>query len=92
MRHLPQLIQFHRKQKGLSQSALAELSHVTQAMISKVESGREVTLSTMAAVVEALDLQLVVVGDAQANALCQQANVAQSKQSIFERIQVKDDE
>ncbi len=92
MRALSQLIQLHRKKKNLSQAALAKLSHVTQSMVSKVESNKDVKLSTINAIAAALDLQVVVMNTAQALSLVRQLNLAQSKKSVFEQVQVKDDD
>lgn len=51
-------IQQKRQQLRLSQAELAKKAHVTQAMISKLESGKDVRLSTLLAVTAALGLTL----------------------------------
>lgn len=60
-RQLGNIIQRMRKQKGLTQTDLANLAGTRQEMISKIETGHEGTkLSTIYALFAALDLELVV--------------------------------
>jgi HTH-type transcriptional regulator / antitoxin HipB len=55
------IIQRRRKQRGLTQTALANLSGLRQELISKIETGHEGTkLSSIYALFAALDLELVV--------------------------------
>ena len=50
-----------RRRAGLSQSALGDRIHMRQATISRIEAGEPaVQLSTLMAVLAALDLELVV--------------------------------
>ncbi len=53
-------IRQRRQQLKLSQSELAKAANVTQAMVSKLESGKDVRLSTLQAIVTALDLKLLL--------------------------------
>jgi HTH-type transcriptional regulator / antitoxin HipB len=54
-------IQRTRKQRGLTQTELANLAGLRQEMISKIETGHEGTkLSSIYALFAALDLELVV--------------------------------
>ena len=58
---LGSIIQRARRQKGLTQTDLAQLSGLRQEMISKIETGRESTrLSAIYALFAALDLDLLV--------------------------------
>ena len=60
-RQLGNLIQRTRKQRGLTQTDLANLAGLRQEMISKIETGHEGTkLSSIYALFAALDLDLVV--------------------------------
>lgn len=55
------IIQRTRKQRGLTQTALANLAGLRQELISKIERGHEGTkLSSIYALFAALDLELVV--------------------------------
>ncbi len=55
------IIQRTRKQRGLTQTDLANLSGLRQEMISKIETGHEGTkLSSIYALFAALDLELVI--------------------------------
>ncbi len=55
------IIQRTRKQRGLTQTALANLAGLRQELISKIETGHEGTkLSSIYALFAALDLELVV--------------------------------
>lgn len=60
-RQLGTIIQRTRKQLGLTQTDLANLSGLRQEMISKIETGHDGTkLSSIYALFAALDLELVV--------------------------------
>lgn len=60
-RQLGNIIQRARKQQGLTQTDLANLTGLRQEMISKIETGHEGTkLSSIYALFAALDLELVV--------------------------------
>ncbi len=60
-RQLGNIIQRTRKQRGLTQTDLANLSGLRQEMISKIETGHEGTkLSSIYALFAALDLELVI--------------------------------
>ena len=55
------LIQRFRKQKGLSQTELAQLSGIRQEMISKIETGHEsAKIAAICALMAALDLELTL--------------------------------
>ena len=59
--HLGTIIQRTRKQRGLTQTELANLAGLRQEMISKIETGHEGTkLSALYALFAALDLELVI--------------------------------
>ncbi|EMF80922.1 MULTISPECIES: helix-turn-helix domain-containing protein [Leptospira] len=49
-----------REKKGLSQSELAKLAHVTQQQLSKIENGVNCNLATFLKVCHALDLEVKV--------------------------------
>lgn len=58
---LGNLIQRQRKQRGLTQTELANLAGMRQELISKIERGHEGTkLSSLYALFAALDLELMV--------------------------------
>jgi HTH-type transcriptional regulator / antitoxin HipB len=60
-KQLGTIIQRTRKQRGLTQTELANLAGLRQEMISKIETGHEGTkLSSIYALFAALDLELVV--------------------------------
>ena len=60
-RQLGNIIQRTRKQRGLTQTDLANLSGLRQEMISKIETGHEGTkLSSIYALFAALDLEVVI--------------------------------
>ena len=60
-KQLGNIIQRTRKQRGLTQTELANLAGLRQEMISKIETGHEGTkLSSIYALFAALDLELVV--------------------------------
>lgn len=60
-RQLGNIIQRTRKQRGLTQTDLANLAGLRQEMISKIETGHEGTkLSSIYALFAALDLELVI--------------------------------
>lgn len=60
-RQLGNLIQRARKQRGWTQTELAQLAGMRQELISKIETGHEGTkLSSIYALFAALDLELVV--------------------------------
>ena len=60
-RQLGNIIQRTRKQLGLTQTDLANLSGLRQEMISKIETGHEGTkLSSIYALFAALDLELII--------------------------------
>jgi len=60
-RQLGNLIQRTRKQRGLTQTDVANLAGLRQEMVSKIETGHEGTkLSSIYALFAALDLELVV--------------------------------
>jgi len=60
-RQLGNIIQRTRKQRGLTQTDLANLSGLRQEMISKIETGHEGTkLSSIYALFAALDLELII--------------------------------
>lgn len=60
-RQLGAALQRARRQAGLSQSALGDRIHMRQATISRIEAGEPaVQLSTLMAVLAALDLELVL--------------------------------
>ncbi len=60
-RQLGNIIQRSRKQRGLTQTELAQLSGLRQEMISRIETGHEGTkLSSIYALFAALDLELLV--------------------------------
>ncbi|SMD08753.1 helix-turn-helix domain-containing protein [Novosphingobium sp. B1] len=60
-RQLGNIIQRARKQRGLTQTELAQLSGLRQEMISRIETGHEGTkLSSLYALFAALDLDLLV--------------------------------
>jgi HTH-type transcriptional regulator/antitoxin HipB len=55
------LIQRHRRDRGLSQSELADLAGLRQEMVSKIESGQPGSrLSSIYALLAALDLEMTV--------------------------------
>lgn len=55
--HVGEAIKEMRKEKNLTQEQLGELMGVKKAQISKIESGRNVTLSTIARAFHALGVQ-----------------------------------
>lgn len=60
-KQLGTIIQRTRKQRGLTQTELADLAGLRQEMISKIETGHEGTkLSSIYALFAALDLELIV--------------------------------
>lgn len=60
-RQLGNIIQRTRKQRGLTQTDLANLAGLRQEMISKIETGHEGTkLSSIYALFAALDLELLI--------------------------------
>lgn len=60
-RQLGNIIQRTRKQRGLTQTDLANLSGLRQEMISKIETGHEGTkLSSIYALFAALNLELII--------------------------------
>lgn len=60
-RQMGNIIQRARKQRGLTQTHLANLAGLRQELISKIETGHEGTkLSSIYALFAALDLELVV--------------------------------
>lgn len=60
-RQLGNIIQRTRKQKGLTQTDLANLAGLRQELISKIETGHDGTkLSSIYALFAALDLDLVI--------------------------------
>ena len=60
-RQLGNIIQRARKQRGLTQTGLANLAGLRQELISKIEAGHEgAKLSSIYALFAALDLELVV--------------------------------
>lgn len=60
-KQLGTIIQRTRKQRGLTQTALANLAGLRQELISKIETGHEGTkLSSIYALFAALDLELVI--------------------------------
>ena len=60
-KQLGTIIQRTRKQRGLTQTGLANLAGLRQELISKIETGHEGTkLSSIYALFAALDLELVI--------------------------------
>ena len=60
-RQLGNLIQRTRKQRGLTQTELANLAGLRQEMVSKIETGHDSTrLATLYSLVAALDLDMLV--------------------------------
>jgi len=60
-RQLGTIIQRTRKQRGLTQTQLANLAGLRQELISKIETGHEGTkLSSIYALFAALDLELII--------------------------------
>lgn len=55
-----ELIRISRNEAGLSQAALAEIANVRQATVHKLESGNEVNISTLIAVVAALNGRIII--------------------------------
>lgn len=92
MRELNQIIQQRRKFKGLSQAEVAEVAGVTQAMVSKVENGKDVRLSTLQAVAEAVGLQLTALTGEEYFQLQMTKGEADPSQSLLERYEVRDDD
>ncbi len=92
MRTLAQQLHQARINKQLSQTALAKLAHLTQPMVSKAESGRDIQLSTLLALAKALTLEIVAVTPKQSAVLRQQYSDTPSKQTLLEQFQVKDDD
>jgi len=93
MKKIHQVIQAARKQKNISQSVLAKKAGITQAMVSKVEAGNDVQLSTLTAIAKALDMEIVLATKEQAFHLmrAQQQLPEKKKQSLLERLQVSDE-
>jgi HTH-type transcriptional regulator / antitoxin HipB len=60
-KQLGMLIQHYRKNRGLSQSALADLAGLRQEMVSKIESGQPGSrLSSIYNLLAALDLEMTI--------------------------------
>ena len=92
MRHIGQQLHQARINQHLSQAALAKLAHVTQAMVSKVEAGRDVKLSTLLALTVVLKLEITALTPKQAFVLRLHDSNSPKKQSLLEQFQVKDDD
>lgn len=92
MPELQESLQKNRKQQGLSQVELAKRAGVTQAMVSKLESGKDVRLSTLEAVSKVLGLSVVAVTGEQAFQLRRMLSSHEKSQSLLEQFQVSDDE
>lgn len=90
MRALGYQLQKIRQQKKLTQSALAKSARVTQAMISKVERGHDVQLSTLIVIAKVLGLEITALDPRQAFALRRDAS--KKSQTLLEQFQVKDDD
>lgn len=89
---LSQRLREARIRKNLSQESLAKLARVTQAMVSKVEAGRDVQLSTLAALANVLGLEITALTPKQSVLLRRHFSDAATKQSLLEQFQVKDDD
>ena len=92
MRNIGQ--QFHqaRLNKKWSQAVVAKLAHVTQAMVSKIESGRDVQLSTLLALAKVLELEITTITPKQSFVLQRYYSDVPKKQTLLQQFQVKDDD
>lgn len=58
---LGEIIMIERKRRGLSQAQLAEMCHISRALVSLIEDGcTEVRISVLQAIAEAMGFMLVV--------------------------------
>lgn len=89
---IPQQLRAARIRKNLSQESLAKLAHVTQAMVSKVEAGRDVQLSTLVALANVLGLEIMALTPKQSVLLRRHFSDVSTKQSLLAQFQVKDDD
>ena len=92
MMKIQAILQAQRKQQGLSQIDLAKRAGLTQAMISKIEAGKDVRFSTLQAAAQALGLHILALNHAQAFQLHQTMNANVPQKSLLEQFQVNDDE
>ncbi|EKD77474.1 MAG: hypothetical protein ACD_42C00322G0007 [uncultured bacterium] len=92
MNSIDQQVRQARIHQNLSQVSLAKLARVTQAMVSKVEAGRDVQLSTLLALVNVLGLEIVALTQQQSVFLRRHFSDAATKQSLLEQFRVKDDD
>lgn len=82
-----------RKDKGLTQSALAAYAGVTQSMLSRFEKGEDMRLSTVKRIAQALDMRVMAVPKNKyefVRSLSHQLSDVPA--DLIERYQVKEDE
>lgn len=70
----------------MNQAKVAELAGITQAMVSKIESGKDVLLSTLQAVAKVLDLHITAVTDEQAFQLLPLLNLDKANPTLKKKV------
>lgn len=84
-----------RKDKQLSQAQVADTAAITQAMVSKFESGQDLHLSTLEQIADALDMRIIAIpkeNSLRIDDIMNSPSRTQEAKSLLERFQVKDDE